>query len=229
MHTRLGIKYMKIFLDTAHAENIQSAMKTGLVDGVTTNPSHLAKESGEDIQSLLLKICAMAYPGDVSIEVTELEPEAVYKQAKKIAGIATNVVVKIPCHTNYLPIIKQLVEEGVSLNITLVFSLTQAMCMAKLGVKYVSPFVGRLEDIGENGIQLLADIRQAFDVYGYSTQILAASLRNLKHMHEAILCGADVATLPVKLFNELVEHSLTDEGMKLFTADWQKLGIKQFP
>lgn len=220
---------MKFFLDTANLESIEKALKTGLVDGITTNASHLAKEAGQDIKQLLLSICEIMSSRDVSIEVTEQESQAVYRQAKEIAQLAPNVVVKIPCHKEYLPIIKRLADEGIALNITLIFTLTQGLCMAKLGVKYISPFVGRLDDIDADGLALIGDLRHAFDTYGYKTQILAASLRHTRHMHEVIHYGADVATMPISLFNSLLDHPLTDKGIELFEADWKKLGIKHFP
>lgn len=220
--------FMKIFLDTAHIESIEKANASGLIDGITTNPSSLSKEGG-DIVAQLRTICKIMAPKDVSIEVTELEPQALYQQAKTIAALASNVVVKIPCHPQFVSVIKKLAEEKVKLNITLVFSLTQAVCMAKLGVKYVSPFVGRLEDHGQNGIQLIEEIVQVFAMQGYQTQVLAASIRDIKQVEGVMLAGADIITLPVKVFDQLLEHELTKQGIELFESDWKKLGIKQFP
>ncbi len=219
---------MKIFLDTAHLESLKKGKETGLVDGVTTNPTHLSKESG-NIVELLKAICSLMSPGDVSIEVTEQSPENVYHQAKQIAALATNVVVKVPCHLMYAPVIKKLVEEGVAVNVTLLFALNQGMMMCKLGVKYISPFVGRLDDMDTDGIQLLYDLRKMVDIYGFKTQILAASLRHARHVHEAILAGSDVGTLPVPLFESLMKNPLTDKGMQLFDDDWKKLKIEKFP
>lgn len=219
---------MKIFLDTAHLQAIEKAQKTGLIDGITTNPTHLSKEGG-DISELLQKICSIMQPGDVSIEITEKEPQAVYEQAKRISAIASNVVVKVPCFMDYTPIIKKLVQEGVAVNITLVFSVNQGILMAKLGVKYISPFIGRLDDIDTQGINVIYDLKTAMKNYQFSSQILAASLRNPLHFHEAALAGADIATTPVHLFESLLNHPLTDRGMLLFDDDWKKLGIKKFP
>lgn len=219
---------MKIFLDTANFENIKQAKLLGIIDGVTTNPTQLSKEGG-DIVFLIKQICSIMDPFPVNVEVTELEPEKIYQQAKKISAIASNVIVKIPCHKKYLEIIKKLVNEGVALNITLLFSLTQALLMAKLGVQYISPFIGRLDDIDSNGIQLIYDIRQMLDNYNFETLLLAASLRTVSHMHEVILAGADIATIPVELFDKLIDHPLTDRGIKKFDEDWKKLGIKKFP
>ena len=222
---------MKIFLDTAHLASIEKALKTGLIDGITTNPSHLSKEALNEgsIINLLKKICTAVDPGDVSIEVTEQEPAQVYVQAQRITDIAPNVVVKIPCHADYVPIIKKLVTEGRAVNITLLFSLAQGLLMAKLGVKYISPFMGRLDDIGSDGIGLINDLQKMIDNYGFTTEILAASLRSVTHFDEVALAGADVATIPVPLFELLLKHPLSDKGMELFDKDWKSLGIKQFP
>lgn len=219
---------MKIFLDTANLESIKKFKSTGLVDGITTNPSHLSKESG-DIVSLLKEICEVMNPYPVSIEVTESKPENVYEQAKKISALASNVIVKIPCAPEYLSIINKLVKEKINLNITLVFSLVQALSVAKLGVKYISPFIGRLDDIGINGLKLLQEIIFMKDIYGFESEILAASLRNIDHINGAILAGADIATIPVSLFENLSEHELTIKGMEKFNKDWEKLEIKKFP
>jgi transaldolase len=219
---------MKLFLDTAHLADIEKGRATGLINGVTTNPTYLSKEGG-DLKQLLVAICRVMAPYDVSIEVTEKEPDTVYQQAKKIADIGPNVVIKIPCAKEYIPVIRKLVSEGVALNITLLFSLVQGLLMAKLGVKYISPFVGRLDDIDSDGIQLIADLRHMIDTYEYKTQILAASLRTVTHVHQVILEGADVATMPINLFELLIEHPLTFKGMIKFDEDWRKLGIAQFP
>jgi transaldolase len=221
-------KVMKIFLDTANFENIKQAKSQGIIDGVTTNPTHLSKEGGDTV-SLIKQICNVMDPFPVSLEITELEPEKTYQQAKKISAIASNVIVKIPCHKKYLEIIKKLVNEGVTLNITLLFSLTQALFMSKLGVKYISPFIGRLDDIDSNGIQLIYDIRQMLDNYSFETLLLAASLRTVSHVHEVILAGADIATIPIELVDKLIDHPLTDKGIKKFDEDWKKLDIKKFP
>ncbi|MCX5925456.1 MAG: fructose-6-phosphate aldolase [Candidatus Dependentiae bacterium] len=219
---------MKIFLDTAHLPTITQWLATGLIDGVTTNPTHLSKEGGDSTQ-LVKALCAQLGTGDVSIEITEHTPEKVYAQAQAIAALAPNVVVKIPCHKEYYGIIKQLVLEGISINITLVFSLMQGLMMCKLGVKYISPFVGRLDDIDVDGISVLHQLRNMIDQYHFNTQILAASLRDIRHLHAAIEAGADVATVPSAILEKAVTHPLTISGMVQFNADWDKLGIKQFP
>lgn len=217
---------MKIFLDTTHSEDIEKW--SYLLDGITTNPSHLAKEQKNPTQQIL-KICSLMKGKDVSVEVTEKSPQRVYEQAKKISRLAPNVVVKIPCFIAYYPLIKKLVEENVPLNITLLFSLNQGLFMCKLGVRYISPFVGRIDDNDGDGIELLYRLREMIDRYGYQTQILAASLRSVRHLHEAIVAGADIATIPTELLKKASEHILTDKGIELFDTDWKKLGTPHFP
>ena len=218
---------MKFFLDTANLEALTKAKQTGLIDGVTTNPTHLSRE-GEGTE-LIKKITTLLPHCDISVEVTEKSPEAVYNQAKELANLAPNIVVKIPCHKDYVSVIHTLVQEGIPLNITLVFSVVQGLCMAKLNVKYISPFIGRLDDIDCDGMQLVRDLREVLDTYDYKTELLAASLRSIPHITESALAGADIATLPVNLFNKMLDHPLTDKGIKLFDEDWQKLNIKKFP
>ncbi len=215
---------MNIFLDSANRELIEKFVATGLVDGVTTNPSLLAKE-GMDTRSILFDILRVV-PGDVSIEVVEKSPEAVYVQAWKIARLADNAVVKIPFSFEYLPVIAKLVAEGVKLNITLIFSSLQALMVAKLGVAYISPFIGRLDDIGQDGLQLIRDLVTLKKNYHFPTRILAASIRNIDHWHNVALIGADVATIPPILIETACKHSLTEAGIKKFDEDWAKLGKK---
>jgi transaldolase len=212
---------MKIFLDTANRELIKKWIPTGLIDGVTTNPSHMSKE-GSDTKAVLRDICDMVQ-GPVSIEVIEKKPEAVYEQAKEIAKFAPNVVVKIPCLPEYMPIIHRLVQEGVKLNITLVFSEIQALLVAKLGVTYISPFVGRLDDIGLEGSNLIDELVIIKQNYNFSSQILAASIRTVYHWHRAAVAGADVVTLPPAVLEQGMKHPLTDRGVELFDNDWKKL------
>lgn len=219
---------MKIFLDTADLDAVNWWVKTGLIDGVTTNPTHLSKVGGNP-KKQVLAICAALPKGEVSVEVTQKEPNAVYEQAKLIAGLADNIVVKIPCHKDYFEVIGRLVADGVKLNITLVFTVLQSLMMCKLGVRYISPFIGRWDDIGVGGLQFLEEIRQMIDLYGFETQLLAASLRHLRHFHYAVSIGADVATVPANVFEQSVEHVLTNRGIAKFDADWEKLGISQFP
>jgi len=219
---------MKLFLDTAHLESIKYWAATGLINGVTTNPTHLSKEGG-DIKKLLKEICSIMSGGDVSIEVTKTKAEEIYKQAKNIAAIANNVTVKIPCHRDYYEIIKKLTNEGIKINVTLVFTLIQALLMCKLGVKYISPFIGRLDDIDVNGLELVEDLRVMIDEYNFTkTEIIAASIRHVRHFHHVILSGADIATVPASVLEKAVKHPLTDQGIEKFLADWKKLGIKDF-
>ncbi|MBS1986480.1 fructose-6-phosphate aldolase [Candidatus Dependentiae bacterium] len=219
---------MKIFLDTANYGLIELWAQTGLIDGVTTNPTHLSKESGDPV-ALIKKLCALLPNGHISVEVTEVAPERVYTQAKTLAALAENVVVKIPCHSDYFPIIKKLVDEEVQLNITLVFSLMQGVCMSKLGVLYISPFVGRLEDLDVDGVSLLGELSDMLDQYDYETELLAASIRHVRHIHAAIEAGVDIITVPPTVLATALNHPLTDRGMELFAADWKKLGIHTFP
>jgi len=213
---------MKIFLDTADPQIIKQWIPTNLIDGVTTNPSHVSKQGG-DVKKTLLEICSMV-KGDVSIEVVEKKPEAVYKQAIEISQLAKNAVVKIPFAKEYLPVIDRLVKEGIKLNITLVFSVIQALLVAKLGVKYISPFIGRLDDIGVHGMDLIEDAAHIIDEYKYKSFILAASIRSISHWKEAAECGADIVTLPPKILDQAMVHPLTDIGIAMFDADWKKLG-----
>jgi len=220
---------MKLFLDTANLEFIKKWVSTGLINGITTNPTHLAKEGGDPTQQVK-EICAiMNSYGDVSVEVTDSEPKAVYKQAYEIAKLASNIVVKIPCACQYCDVMKRLVENDVKINATLVFSLEQSLLMAKLGVQYISPFVGRLDDIGADGLQLVEEIRTMLNLYDYESQLLAASLRGVNQVHNVMLAGADIATVPTGVFEKMMEHPLTEIGMKKFNDDWRKLGIKKFP
>lgn len=217
---------MKIILDTVDIVQIQKWAY--FIDGVTTNPTLLAK-NGTDPLTRIKEILALLPGKEVSVEVTELEPDAMYAQAHKIAQLGSNVLVKIPCHMKYYPLIARLAREGIKLNITLVFSLFQAMSMCKLGALYVSPFIGRLDDHDGDGSELLFQLRGTIDAYDYKTQILAASIRSVLHVHEALLAGVDAITMPVAILELAVEHQLTNEGIAKFNADWQKLGISTFP
>lgn len=217
---------MKLFLDTANVDVIKRLAATGLVDGVTTNPSLLSKE-GNDPKKVILDICSLVH--EVSVEVTEKTPEAVYKQAKEIAALAKNIVVKIPCHKDYVEVISRLSHEGIKVNVTLIFTLAQALMMCKAGAYIISPFIGRLDDIDEEGVEVLYTIRHMLNAYRFQTLVLAASIRHVRHVHKAILASADIATVPAELFEKLIEHPLTDAGIKKFDDDWKKLGIRQFP
>lgn len=213
---------MKLFLDTANINLIKQWMPTGVIDGVTTNPSLIAQEKNGNIKATLLDICNMVN-GDVSIEVVEKTPEKVYAQAKEISNLAKNVVVKIPFAQEYLPVISKLSKEGIKLNITLIFSLTQALLVSKLNVKYISPFIGRWDDIDIDGMQLIQDLVTMKKNYNFKTEILAASIRNVIHLQKSILYGADVATIPPLLLDKVFKHPLTVEGIEKFDNDWKKL------
>lgn len=219
---------MKIFLDTANYGLIELWAQTGLIDGVTTNPTHLSKEGGDPV-ALIKQLCALLPNGHISVEVTETAPERVYAQAKALAALADNVVVKIPCHSDYFSVIKKLVAEEVQLNITLIFNLMQGLCMSKLGVLYISPFVGRLDDLDVDGAALLGELSDMLDRYDYETELLAASIRHVRHIHAAIEAGVDIITVPPAVLATALNHPLTDRGMELFAADWKKLGIQKFP
>ncbi len=219
---------MKLFLDTSHIPSIEKWAAMGVLDGVTTNPTSLSKEGGSPLE-VVRKICELLPDGDISVEVTELDPKAVYEQALRIADIAENVVVKIPCAPQYYKAIAKLADHGIPVNITLVFSVTQALVMSKLGVYYISPFVGRLDETGVDGIQLLHDIRAMIDECGYETEILAASVRSVEKLEQAIGAAPDCITLPVEVLEEAVQHPLTSAGIEKFLADWKKLNITRFP
>lgn len=216
---------MEIFLDTADRDLIRKWIPTGLIDGVTTNPSLLAKQ-GSNSKQVLLDICKMV-DGDVSVEVVEKDPESVYKQAKEIAALAENIVVKIPFSMDYLPVIDKLVQEDIEINVTLVFSALQALMVAKLDVTYISPFIGRLDDIGATGVDLIEDIIEMKDSYeDFDSEVLAASIRTLDHWKQVALMGVDVVTLPPAILEKAMKHPLTDKGIAAFDADWAALGKK---
>ncbi len=215
---------MKLFLDTADRDLIKKWIPTGVIDGVTTNPSLLSKQ-GKNTKEVLLDICKMV-DGDVSIEVTEKEPDKIYAQAKQIATVSKNVVVKIPFAFEYLSIINKLVKKNIAINVTLIFSLTQAMLVSKLGVKYISPFIGRLDDIDIDGIELIENLAIMKHNYNFKSEILAASIRNVIHLQQSILIGADVATIPPTLLDKVFKHPLTLQGIEKFDADWKSLNKK---
>lgn len=213
---------MKLFLDSADRKVIEKYLATGLVDGVTTNPSLLSTQ-GQNTREVIVDILRMV-PGDVSIEVVEKAPEAVYSQAHQIAKLGDNAVVKIPFAFEYLPTIAKLVADGIKLNITLVFNALQGLMVAKLGVAYISPFIGRLDDIGSDGMVLIEDLVNLKQQYEFPSEILAASIRHVGHWERAALLGADIATVPPSLIEAACKHPLTDLGIKKFDEDWKKLG-----
>ena len=210
---------MKFFLDTANIEEIAEINRWGVLDGVTTNPS-LAGKEGKDFESMIAEIAAEV-DGDVSAEVVSVEADEMVEEGRKLAAIADNVVVKVPLIPEGLTATKRLTAEGIRTNVTLCFSPTQAMLAAKAGATYVSPFLGRLDDISMNGMGLLAEITEIFRVQGFETQVLAASLRHPMHVVDAALAGAHVGTMPASVFRQMVKHPLTDAGLERFLADWQ--------
>lgn len=212
---------MKFFIDTANIEEIREAASLGIVDGVTTNPSLVAKE-GRDFQQVLREIVSLVN-GPISAEVTALDAPGMLKQGRELAKIHPNVVIKIPLTREGLKACKQLRSEEIAVNVTLCFSASQALLAAKCGASYISPFIGRLDDVSEEGMELIRAIRAIYDNYGFETEILAASIRHPLHVVDAALAGADVATMPFKVMMQLYEHPLTDIGLKKFLADWEKL------
>ncbi|WP_019960997.1 fructose-6-phosphate aldolase [Woodsholea maritima] len=213
---------MQIFLDTADVSEISSRLEAGLVDGVTTNPSLIVK-AGADIFEAITQICALV-DGPISAEVVATQAEGMIEEGKKLRAIADNVVVKLPLTAQGLIACRALSDEGIPTNVTLCFSVNQALLAAKAGATFVSPFVGRIEDMGGDGIGLLEDIRRVYDHYGYMTQILAASLRSMAHVEAAAMVGCDAATIPPQIFDGLVKHPLTDKGLEAFLNDWAKTG-----
>lgn len=212
---------MKFFLDTANIDEINDAAASGLLDGITTNPTHVSK-AGKPFIQLIKDICAIV-PGPVSAEVTADTTDEMLRQAHILAGIAPNVVVKIPLIADGLKAVKRLSEEGIKTNVTLCFSSVQALLAAKAGATYISPFVGRVDDIGGEGMETVREIRTIFDNFDYQTQILTASARSTLHVRDAALAGSDVVTLPYAVFQKLVKHPLTDNGLKQFNDDWAKV------
>lgn len=212
---------MKLFIDTANLEEIKKAIEMGVLDGVTTNPTLLAKEK-QDPTAQLQKICALV-EGDVSAEVTSLDSQGMVEEAKRLAKISSNIVIKIPSTVEGLKATKTLSSLGIKTNLTLCFSPSQALLVAKAGATYVSPFVGRLDDISTEGMNLVRDIKSIYDNYKISTQIIVASIRHPIHFVEAALIGADIATVPFNVIEKLMRHPLTDIGLKRFLDDWAKL------
>ena len=215
---------MKFFLDTGSVDEIRKGLELGLVDGVTTNPSLVAKE-GRSFKDLLREICSIV-SGPVNAEVTAIDSAGMLKQAMELKEIAPNIIIKIPMVPEGLKTLKILSEKKVRTNITLIFSPVQALVAAKLGASYVSPFIGRLDDIGQIGMDTIRQIRQIFDNYGLETEILTASVRHPVHVLEAALAGSDVATMPLKVYEMLIKHPLTDAGNEKFLADWKKVAAQ---
>ena len=212
---------MKFFLDTANLDEIRQAAALGLCDGVTTNPTLVAKEGNVDFQKHIAEICKIV-SGPVSAEVTTDKRDEMLKQGREYVKIAPNVVIKCPLTLDGLEATRILNDEGIKVNVTLCFSAAQAVCAAKAGASFISPFLGRLDDIGDNGLRLLEEIIEIYDNYEWKTEVLAASLRHPIHIIEAARMGADIATMPFKVFQQLLKHPLTDKGQDQFLADWKK-------
>lgn len=212
---------MKIFLDTANLQSIRMYNDMGLLDGITTNPSLLAKEGG-DPQKTMEEIVRIV-KGDVSLEVVSTEYSGMIEEGHRLKKYGSNVVIKVPMTPDGLKACKSLSSEGIAVNVTLVFSPNQAILAAKAGAKYISPFIGRLDDIGQDGMGLIAELKQIFTNYNFKTQILVASVRHPMHVVEAAKIGADVVTLPPDVLGKMLKHPLTDIGLKNFLADWEKL------
>ncbi|MEO0682531.1 MAG: fructose-6-phosphate aldolase [Pseudomonadota bacterium] len=213
---------MKFFVDTADTAAIAELAELGMVDGVTTNPSLILK-SGRDILEVTKEICGIT-SGPVSAEVAATEADAMIAEGRKLAEIAENIAVKVPLTWAGLKACKTLSDEGRMVNVTLCFSANQALLAAKAGATFISPFIGRLDDLNLDGLELIADIRQIYDNYGYDTEILAASIRTVNHVKDCAKIGADVATMPPEVVRKLADHPLTDKGLEAFLKDWAKTG-----
>ena len=213
---------MKLFLDTANIDEIKALAASGLIDGVTTNPSLIAK-SGRDFLEVIAEICAII-DGPVSAEATASDAPTMLKEGEKLASIAKNVAVKVPLTEAGLLVCKQLSDKGVMVNVTLCFSASQALLAAKAGARFISPFVGRLDDIATDGMGLIEEITAIYANYDFPTEILVASVRGVQHVVDAALLGADVATVPPQVITAMFKHPLTDKGIEAFTADWKKSG-----
>ena len=210
---------MKFFIDTANLDEIRQGVEMGMVDGVTTNPSLVAKEDKPFLE-ILKEICSVV-EGPVSAEVVSLECDGMLKEARELAKMSDKIVVKVPMIVEGIKAVKQLTSEGIDTNVTLVFSTAQALLAAKAGATYVSPFVGRLDDISLQGMDLVSDIMTIYRNYGYRTEVIVASVRSPMHVMDAAMIGADIATVPLKVIAQLAKHPLTDKGMQQFLADWE--------
>ncbi|KYG29259.1 fructose-6-phosphate aldolase [Alkalihalobacillus trypoxylicola] len=212
---------MKFFIDTANLEEIKEANSLGILSGVTTNPSLVAKEEGVDFHDRIREI-AQVVPGSVSAEVIALDAEGMIEEGKVLAAIAPNITVKVPMTTEGLKAVHEFSKQGIKTNVTLIFSAVQALIAARAGATYVSPFLGRLDDIGADGLSLVEQISGIFNVHGLDTEIIAASVRHPVHVTEAALKGAHIATIPFNVIKQLTKHPLTDQGIEKFLADWNK-------
>ncbi|MFW9907611.1 MAG: fructose-6-phosphate aldolase [Candidatus Thorarchaeota archaeon] len=212
---------MKFFIDTANVDAIRKAHERGMVDGVTTNPSLVAKE-GRDFRQVIDEIASFV-KGPISLEVVAEDAEGMIKEARELNGWIDNAAIKVPLTWEGLKAVRVLAGEDIKTNVTLCFSANQALLAAKAGATFVSPFIGRLDDVGQTGMQLIADIAEIYTNYGYATEIIVASIRHPIHVYEAALLGADIATIPPEVLDKMVNHPLTDVGIKKFLADWEKV------
>jgi transaldolase len=217
---------MQFFLDTANLGDIRWAARAGLIDGVTTNPTLVAKVAGElDPRDILKEICSLV-DGPVSAEVVGVQTDNMYAEGRELAKIADNIVVKIPMIEEGLPVVRRLTADGIKVNVTLAFSSVQCLIAAKAGATYISPFLGRLDDVGQDGLDVIRETRLIYDNYDIETEILAASIRHPRHVAEAAMLGADVATMPTDVLKKLLLHPLTDRGLDQFLNDWSKLAAR---
>jgi len=212
---------MKIFLDTANIDEIKEGVSWGIVDGITTNPSLIAKE-GRDFETVIKEICELV-DGPVNAEVVGLKADEMVAEGRKLRELHKNICVKIPMTVDGIKAVKTLSGEGTMTNVTLIFSALQALLAAKAGATFVSPFVGRIDDLATEGMNIIGDIRQIYDNYGYETEIIVASIRNPIHVVDSALYGADIATLPMKILHQMAKHPLTDIGLKQFLKDWESM------
>ena len=210
---------MKLFLDTANQAEVEEAVKMGVISGVTTNPSLVAKEGGDYLERVTY-FCDLV-GGPISVEVLSTDAEGMLQEARELAKLHENIVIKLPITAESLGVMKQLKAEGIKTNVTLIFSMSQALLAARAGATYVSPFIGRLDDIGEDGVLLVKNIVEAFQKYGITTEVIAASIRNLAHVDAVMLTGCQIATIPTKVLEQMVKHQLTDKGLEQFLADYQ--------
>ncbi len=215
---------MKFFIDTANVEQIREAATLGVLDGVTTNPTLLSREKGL-FKEILKEICSVV-PGPVSAEVVSLEAEVMVKEGKELCKIADNIIIKVPCIREGVKAIGMFKKEGIQTNATLCFSANQGLLVARAGATYVSPFVGRLDDIGHPGMEIVRDLVTIYNNYSIATQVIVSSVRHAQHVYEAAMMGADVVTIPFKVIEQLIKHPLTDKGIESFLKDWEKVQKK---
>jgi len=213
---------LEIYLDTANVEEIRKAAEWGVISGVTTNPTLVSKERGRDFHGIIKEICAIVR-GPVSAEVISQDVDGILREARELAAIDPHVVVKIPVTPEGLSAVRILAGEGIRANVTLVFSALQALLAARAGAAFVSPFIGRIDDIGQEGMDVVEDIVRIFDNYGFATKVIAASIRHPRHVLEAARLGADIATVPFRVLEQMFRHPLTDRGIERFLADWAKM------